>query len=52
MSGIENILVQRICFLSVAFHLIGALFLYLVSIDLGWNLGGTKKRKETISVLS
>lgn len=37
----ENILVQRASvFLSVAFHLIGALFLYLVSIDLGWNLGG------------
>ena len=37
----ENILVQRASvFLSVAFHLIGALFLYFVSIDLGWNLGG------------
>lgn len=37
----ENILVQRASvFLSVAFHLTGALFLYLVSIHLGWEIGG------------
>lgn len=37
----ENILVQRASvFLSIAFHLTGALFLYLVSIYLGWGVGG------------
>lgn len=37
----ENILVQRASiFLSIAFNLIGALFLYLVSIHYGWEVGG------------
>lgn len=37
----ENILVQRASvYLSVAFHLIGAMFLYLVSIHYKWDLGG------------
>lgn len=37
----ENILVQRTStYLSLVFNLIAALFLYLISLHYGWNLGG------------
>lgn len=37
----ENILVQRASILlALTFNIIAALFLYLLSIEIGWNLGG------------
>ncbi len=37
----ENILVQRASIiLALTFNVIGALFLYLLSLDIGWTLGG------------